>query len=84
MKLLSEIFSWHGFPKTFVSDNASIFQSDEFCDHCTRRAIDQRFIAPIYPQINGLAERNVQTLKQKLTKMSVKNLTMEAKVHEYL
>ncbi|UYV79172.1 hypothetical protein LAZ67_17001347 [Cordylochernes scorpioides] len=49
-----------------VSDNASIFTGDTFSNYCLENGIRQKFIAPGYPATNGLAERNVQTLKNKL------------------
>ena len=64
--LLNNIFSFHGFPATIVSDNASIFTSDEFRAYCSNAGIIQKFIAPGHPATNGLAERNVQTLKRRL------------------
>ncbi|XP_014285448.1 uncharacterized protein [Halyomorpha halys] len=49
-----------------VSDNATIFKSDEFLSYCKERAIFQKFSAPNDPETNGLAERSIQTLKRRL------------------
>lgn len=67
--LLNNIFSSHGFPATIVSDNATIFTSTEFREYCSNAGIAQKFIAPGHPATNGLAERNVQTLKRRLKAM---------------
>ena len=66
ISLLDDIFSVHGFPSVMVSDNATIFKSDEFRKYCTDNGIFQKFSAPNHPATNGLAERNIQTLKRRL------------------
>jgi len=63
---LQDIFATHGYPTVLVSDNATIFTSQEFTDFCQNRGIFQKFIAPGHPATNGLAERHVQTLKTSL------------------
>ncbi|XP_031359494.1 uncharacterized protein K02A2.6-like isoform X2 [Photinus pyralis] len=82
--LLQEIFCTHGLPKVLVSDNASIFQSTMFHEFCTRNGIIQKFTAPGHPSTNGLAERNIQTLKRKLTAMAEEKLSMHVKIREIL
>jgi len=84
IELLDEIFSQHGFPEMLVSDNAQIFRSAEFRKYCNDHAIVQRFSAPNYPQTNGLAEKNVQTFKAKLTAMTDENLPIREKVRRIL
>ena len=66
IKLLENIFSVYGYPQEVVSDNATIFTSEEFKSYCKNSGIIQKYIAPGHPATNGLAERNVQTLKNKL------------------
>ncbi|XP_054280695.1 uncharacterized protein K02A2.6-like [Macrosteles quadrilineatus] len=66
IEFLNDIFSTHGYPAVLVSDNATIFTSQEFTDFCRQRGIFQKFIAPGHPATNGLAERYVQTLKTSL------------------
>ncbi|XP_054282085.1 uncharacterized protein K02A2.6-like [Macrosteles quadrilineatus] len=66
MALLENIFSVHGYPSFLVSDNATIFKSEEFINYCKERGIFQKFTAPNHPATNGLAERNIQTLKRRL------------------
>ncbi len=67
--LLNDIFSTHGFPRHMVSDNATIFSNDAFKTYCTNNGIFQSYTAPGHPATNGLAERYVQILKSKLSKM---------------
>lgn len=66
---LIKIFARHGLPTFLVSDNATIFKSEEFKNFCTRNGIQQRLIAPMHPATNGQCERLIQTLKQKLKAM---------------
>ncbi|GBN72931.1 hypothetical protein AVEN_262308-1 [Araneus ventricosus] len=63
-----------------VSDNAAIFTSQEFKYFCPMNGIKQKFIAPGHQATNGLAERNVQTLKDILKLMSTENLPIHLKV----
>lgn len=67
-----------------VSDNATIFTSDPFKNFCNENGIFQKFIAPGHPATNGLAERNVQTLKHKLKTMITEPLTLQEKVREIM
>ena len=66
INLLSDIFATHGFPSIMVSDNATIFTSQQFKTYCEQNGIFQKLIAPGHPSTNGLSERTVQTLKRKL------------------
>ncbi|GBL97384.1 Uncharacterized protein K02A2.6 [Araneus ventricosus] len=84
MKLLNEIFATHGYPLVMVSDNASIFTNEEFKYFCCTNGIKQKFIAPGHPATNGLAKRNVQTLKDKLKLMTSENLPIHLKVQRIL
>ncbi|KAI5731266.1 hypothetical protein M8J77_007169 [Diaphorina citri] len=84
INLLENIFSVHGYPQVMVSDNASIFQSEEFHAYCSNHGIFQKFIAPGHPATNGLAERNVQTLKHRLKAVSNERMSMQMKVQNIL
>ncbi|CAB0016480.1 unnamed protein product, partial [Nesidiocoris tenuis] len=67
-----------------VSDNATIFTSEEFKQFCSTAGITQKFIAPGHPATNGLAERNVQTLKHRLAAMENETSSMRKKIFEIL
>jgi len=84
IELLQEIFSRHGFPEVIVSDNATIFTSEEFQQFCKKAGIFCKFIAPGHPATNGLAERNVQTLKKRLAAMQEEPESIHRKVREIL
>ncbi|XP_054278063.1 uncharacterized protein K02A2.6-like [Macrosteles quadrilineatus] len=53
INLLNKIFATHGYPKECVSDNATIFTSEEFRAYCKINGIFQKFIAPGHPATNG-------------------------------
>ncbi|KAI5726273.1 hypothetical protein M8J77_026262 [Diaphorina citri] len=74
----------HGYPVVLVSDNHSIFQSEQFHTYCTDRGIFQKFIAPSHPATNRLAERNVQTLKNRLKTMAQDSTPLHIKLQEIL
>lgn len=84
IKLLDQVFSFHGYPSVMVSDNAKIFSSDYFTEYCKSNGIVQKFTAPNHPATNGLAERNVQTLKRRLKTMSNEKLSIHEKVQKIL
>lgn len=84
IELLQDIFSRNGFPDVLVSDNATIFTSEEFQQYCRKAGIFQKFTAPGHPATNGLAERNVQTLKKRLSAMSSDPSSIREKVREIL
>jgi transposase InsO family protein len=84
IKILRNIFSRHGFPEVLVSDNAAIFKSEEFSRFCNQCSITQKFIAPGHPATNGLAERHVQTFKNKLKTMETDPKPLEEKLQEIL
>ena len=67
-----------------VSDNATIFTSEEFMAFCKSSGIFQKFIAPGHPSTNGLAERNIQTLKKRLNAMRNEPGSIREKVLEIL
>jgi hypothetical protein len=61
--MLYDIFAIHVYPYVMMSDNATIFVSDQFGSYCGQNGIFQKCIAPGHPATSGLTERNVQTKK---------------------
>jgi hypothetical protein len=61
-------FATFGVPDMLVSDNASIFTSQEMAEFTRNNGIRHVTIAPYHPASNGLAERSVQTVKAGLKK----------------
>ena len=67
---LRSIFATHGLPEMLVSDNGSVFTSEEFKDFTKNNGIRHVTSAPYHPASNGLAERTVQTFKESMKKFS--------------
>ena len=61
---LKAIFSRHGIPVEFRSDNGPQFASQEMKEFAERYCFTHTTSSPHYPQSNGLAERTVKTVKK--------------------
>ena len=59
---LEKVFAGHGFPLTLTTDNARNLTSAEFEDFCKVRGIRHLTVTPLWPQANGLVERQNRTL----------------------
>lgn len=81
---LYDVFARYGFPDVIVSDNATIFTSEEFRTFCKQIGSFQKFIAPGHPATNGLAERTIQTIKRRLSAMTGSPLPIKEKLREIL
>ena len=79
---LRRMFATHGIPESIVSDNATVFTSEEFTEFVTMNGIHHIRSAPYHPATNGLAERAVQTLKESLKKTAPGSL--QARVSRFL
>ena len=73
---LRSIFATHGLPEMLVTDNASIFTSEEFKLFTKHNGIRHVTSAPYHPASNGLAERGVQTFKEFMKKTSGDSITL--------
>ena len=67
---LRSIFATHGLPEMLVTDNASIFTSEEFKLFAKQNVIRHVTSAPYHPVSNGLVEGVVQTFKEFIKKTS--------------
>jgi hypothetical protein len=67
-------FASHGLPVTLVTDNGSVFTSQEFEEFLTKNGIRHIKTSPYHPASNGLIERAVQTMKLALKKGAGKDL----------
>ena len=67
IKALTSIFARHGIPNKLIADNMP-FNSKKFYEFSKKWNFQVVTSSPNYPQSNGLAERNVQTIKKLLKK----------------
>nr|XP_022910664.1 uncharacterized protein K02A2.6-like [Onthophagus taurus] len=70
---LRSIFATVGLPQQLVTDNGPPFGSSEFNKFCKLNGILLTHSPPYHPQSNGLAERNVATVKKNLAKQLREN-----------
>ncbi len=68
VKALKSVFSRHGIPQTLVSDNGPCYASHEFRKFVQEWEFTHVTSSPLYPRSNGMAERNVQTMKSIMKK----------------
>ena len=75
VKTLAILFGWFcqetGFPTTLVSDNGPQFCAKEFKEKMSKWGVTHLLTPPYHPASNGLAERAVGIVKDKLKKMDV-------------
>lgn len=68
IKVLKSVFSRHGIPEHFMSDNGPQYSSEEFRQFAINWNFNHITSSPHYPKSNGLVERTVQTVKNIFTK----------------
>ena len=66
IKYMKSIFARHGIPKTVISDNP--FDTAEFKKFQREWDFKLTTSSPYHPKSNGMAERNIQTVKRVLRK----------------
>ena len=66
---LRAIFATHGLPERIVTDNETVFTSEEFEKLLHQNGIAHTRTASYHPASNGLAERAVQMFKQGIKRL---------------
>ena len=66
---LRAIFATHGLPERIVTDNGTVFTSEEFEKFLHQNGIAHTRTAPYHPASNGLVEHAVQTFKQGIKRL---------------
>ena len=80
-KTLAVLYAWfcerNGAPATLVSDNGPQFTSKEFAEKMAKWGIKHILTPPYHPASNGLAEKAVGIIKDRLKKMASPATPME-------
>ena len=69
IRVLRTKFATRGLPEVVVSDNGTAFMSGKFQEFLKKNGIQHLRSAPYHPSSNGLAEQEVQILKEGLKKI---------------
>ena len=67
---LRTLFATHGVPNAVVTDNATVFVSEEMKKFWKNNGIRHITSSPYHPATNGLTERAVQTFKAGFKRMT--------------
>ena len=76
---LRSSFAIFGIPEELVSDNGPPFNGNEYKKFCAQNGISCILTPPLHPNSNGIAERQVHTIKQNLRNKFMKWRTREPK-----
>ena len=79
---LQQIFATHGLPFTVVSDNGSVFTSEEFSTFLNCNGIHHIRITPYHPASNGQVERAIQIFKESIKQSTTGSL--ETRINHFL
>ena len=79
---LRGIFTTHGLPEVFMTDNGTPFTSSEFETFMVNNGIRHVTLLPYHPASIGLAERSLQTFKEHMKKIS--DGTLETRISRFL
>ena len=67
---MKSIFAGHRIPKEVISENGPEFSSREISSFAKQWDFTHITSSPRYPQLNGLVERTIQTVKKMLRKVA--------------
>ena len=79
---LRNLSATFGLPDQLVSDNGSVFTSEEFTEFVKKNGLSHVKVAPYHPQSNGLVERAIQTMKANVLRQTEGSL--ETKLARFL
>ena len=77
------IMARHGIPKTVKSDNGPQYTAEEYKKFSKEWGFHHVTTSPYHPQVNGLAEKSVQIIKNLLTKAKLDNKDPYLSLLEY-
>ena len=84
VEALRHVFSYFGLPEHLVTDNGTQFTSAELKKFLEGNDIQHTLSAPEHPATNGLAERYIGALKDKLSKIGNTGESLQTKLDRFL
>ena len=84
VQVLDRIFARLGMPITLTTDNARNLTSPEFEDFCDARQIRHLTVTPLWPQANGIVERQNRTLLKAIRAAVVEHQDWEESLQSFL
>ena len=81
---LERIFSVHGLPLSFKSDNGSQFVSEEIDEYLAENQIEHRTSIPLWPQANGEVERQNRSILKVLKIANSEKKNIKREMYKYL
>ncbi|XP_058839331.1 uncharacterized protein K02A2.6-like [Topomyia yanbarensis] len=81
---LREYFVTYGVPSVIVSDRGVQFTSEQFQSFLNKNGVTHKMGAPYHPATNGLAERFVQTFKDKLKTLKCDRKDIQFELYKIL
>ena len=84
VQMLDKVFARLGMPVTLTTDNAKNLTSPEFEDFCDARQIRHLTVTPLWPQANGLVERQNRTLLKAIRAAVVEHRDWEESLQSFL
>ena len=82
--MLDKIFSTHGVPEIFRSDNGPPFQSFEIKKFCEQNGIRHRKITPLWPRANALAENFMKPLSKAIKTATLEGRNWKTEMYKFL
>ena len=81
---LRQVFARLGLPVTLTTDNAKNLTSPEFEEFCVRCQIRHLTVTPLWPQANGLVERQNRTLMKAIRASVAKRRDWQESLQSFL
>ena len=81
---LQTIFSVHGFPRQFVSDNDPPHNGHDFHNYLHENGIQHRKVTPLWPQANGEVERFMRTLQKAIRFAHAEGKNWKTSMYDFL
>ena len=81
---LEGLFARRGTPTIVKVDNGAPFQSSEFANYALLSGFKHRRVTPLWPEVNGEAERFVKTIKKAIREAKVERKEWHLEMYTFL